>query len=233
MLLPLFGQKYLQHSPFRLRIELCRNKESSMKMETRYLPDFTRRTTAIVVLFAGTALLAGYLSAQDQAGTKNKAVTKTIGFTLSAEAKEKDLGLPIYPGAKEYKEDADSDAGLHMALSGGSFGFKLVLLKLESADSVEKIAGFYRKAMSKYGSVLDCSKAGSDSRKNDAGKNESANNDKSNALTCEDDHPEKGGYAYKVGTKQKMHVVAVEPNGKSTLISLVYVESPDEKKNQD
>ena len=39
---------------------------------------------------------------------------------------------------------------------------------------------------------------------------------------------EKGGYAYKVGTKEKQHVVAVEPNGKSTLISLMYVESPKE-----
>jgi len=36
----------------------------------------------------------------------------------------------------------------------------------------------------------------------------------------------------KVGTQTKsQHVVAVEPNGKSTLISLVYVESPDEKKD--
>jgi hypothetical protein len=196
-----------------------------MKMETFYLPDFTRRVAATVVLFAGIALLAGHLSAQDQAGTKNKAATKTIGFTLSAEAKEKDLGLPIYPGAKEYKEDADSDAGLHMALSGGSFGFKLVLLKLESSDAPEKIASFYRKAMSKYGTVLDCSKAGSGSGKHVSGKS----NEKSNALTCEDDHPEKGGYVYKVGTKQKMHVVAVEPNGKDALISLVYVESPEEK----
>ena len=52
--------------------------------------------------------------------------------------------------------------------------------------------------------------------------------------TCEDDHSEKGGYAYKVGTKEKQHVVAVEPNGKSTLISLVYVESPkDDQKEKD
>ena len=193
-----------------------------MKMETFYLP-FTRRVAAIVVLVTGIAMLAGPMSAQDQAGKKDKAASKSIGFTLSADAKEKDLGLPIYPGAKEYKEDANSDAGLQMALSGGSFGFKLVVLKLESSDSPEKIAAFYRKAMAKYGTVLDCSKA--------SGKTDSDKNEKSNTLTCEDDHSEKGGYAYKVGTKQKQHVVAVEPNGKSTLISLVYVESPDEKKN--
>jgi hypothetical protein len=196
-----------------------------MKMETFYLPELGRRMAAIIVLSAGIALMAGSALAQDQSGTKPKAGSKSIGFTMSAEAREKDLGLPIYPGAKEYKEDADSDAGLHMSLSGGSFGFKLVVLKLESGDAPEKIAAFYRKAMAKYGTVLDCSKAAPNSGKNDS----DTRNSKSNGLTCEDDHQEKGGYAYKVGTKQKMHVVAVEPNGKNALISLVYVESPDEK----
>ena len=126
-----------------------------MKMDTSYLTNFGRRRTAIVVLLAGIALLAGPLSARDQAGKKSK----SIGFTLSADASEKDLGLPLYPGAKPYKEDAESDAALHMAMSGGSFGFKLVVLKLESSDSPEKIAAYYRKAMAKYGTVLDCSKA--------------------------------------------------------------------------
>lgn len=202
-----------------------------MKMETFYLTDFGRRVALLVVLLAGIALLAGPLSAQDQAGKKSK----SIGFTLSAEANEKDLGLPLYPGAKPYKEDADSDAALHMAMSGGSFGFKLVVLKLESSDSPEKIAAYYRKAMAKYGTVLDCSKASGDSSKNGSGKNDSEKSkDKSNVLTCEDDHSDKGGYAYKVGTKEKQHVVAVEPNGKSTLISLVYVEAPkDQDKDND
>jgi hypothetical protein len=202
-------------------------KESSMKMETFYLSDVTRRMAAIIVVAAGIALLTGALSAQAQDGKKDKAASKSIGFNMSATATEKDLGLPFYPGAKPYKEDADSDPALHMAMSGGSFGFKLVVMKLESADSPEKIAAFYRKAMAKYGTVLDCSKAAPDSGKKDSEKN----NEKSNTLTCEDDHADKGGYAYKVGTKQKQHVVAVEPNGKSTIISMVYVESPDDKDN--
>jgi hypothetical protein len=178
---------------------------------------------AIVVLLAVIALLSGRSSAQEQGGKKSK----SIGFSLSADATEKDLGLPLYPGAKPYKEDADSDAAVHMAMSSGSFGFKLVALKLESSDSVEKVAAYYRKAMAKYGTVLDCSNAAGDSNKNASGKNDSeTNNKKSNVLTCEDDHAAKGGYSYKVGTKDKQHVVAVEPNGKSTLISLVYVEAP-------
>jgi hypothetical protein len=205
-----------------------------LKKETSYLQAFIRRTAGAAVLVAGIVLLTGLHSAQAQNTKKDKADPKSIGFTLSADANEKDLGLPLYPGAKPYKEDADSDAALQMAMSGGSFGFKLVVLKLESSDSPEKIAAYYRKAMAKYGTVLDCSKATGDSSKNGSGKNDSDKSTKSNALTCEDDHADKGGYSYKVGTKEKQHVVAVEPNGKSTLISLVYVEAPkDQDKDKD
>jgi hypothetical protein len=35
-----------------------------------------------------------------------------------------------------------------------------------------------------------------------------------------------GGFTLKAGTKEKQHVVAVEPNGSLTRISLVYVEAP-------
>ena len=198
-----------------------------MKKETSYVQALIRRMAGVVVLIAGIILLAGLHSAQAQDGKKDKADSKSIGFNLSASATEKDLGLPFYPGAKPYKEDADSDPALHMGFSNGTSGFKFVLMRLESSDSPEKIASYYRKAMAKYGTVLDCSKASGNAGKTDSDKS----NEKSNTLTCEDDHADKGGYAYKVGTKQKQHVVAVEPNGKSTIVSLIYVESPNEKKD--
>ena len=46
-----------------------------------------------------------------------------------------------------------------MGLWGGSSGFKLFVLKMESSDAPEKVAAFYRKALAKYGTVLDCSNA--------------------------------------------------------------------------
>ncbi|HST78111.1 MAG TPA: hypothetical protein VLN58_06460, partial [Verrucomicrobiae bacterium] len=52
-------------------------------------------------------------------------------------------------------------------------------------------------------------------------------------VNCENDHPLEGGYTFEAGTKEKMHVVAVEPNGKGSLISLVYVESPKSQNNKD
>ena len=155
------------------------------------------------------------MSAQDQTTEKQEASSKSIGFILSADATEQDLGLPIYPGSKRYKENDGDSSALHMGMWGGGSGFKLVVLKLESNDSPAKVAKYYHKPLSRYGTVVDCGKYVSGESKDN--------------VNCENDHPVEGGYTFEAGTKEKMHVVAVEPNGKGSLISLVYVESPKSK----
>jgi hypothetical protein len=152
------------------------------------------------------------MSAQNKATEEREASSKSIGFVLSADATEHDLGLPIYPGASRYKKAGDDSSALHMGMWGGGSGFKLVVLKLESNDSPAKVAKYYHKPLSRYGKVVDCGKYVSGESKDN--------------VNCENDHPVEGGYTFEAGTKEKMHVVAVEPSGKGSLISLVYVESP-------
>jgi len=144
---------------------------------------------------------------------------KGAGIVLSGEASAKDTGMPVYPGSRRHKDkdkDKDKDsAGANFALWGGGSGAKLVVLKMESDDSLERVADFYKKALAKYGRVLDCSHpaaAGGDSSKSDA-----------NGLTCGDDKPEKGGVLFKAGTKEKQHLAAVQPNGTGSLYQLVYL----------
>ena len=166
-----------------------------------------------LLALAGLALLAVCLVpvcglAQQEKGT---------GIVLSGEASAKDVGLPVYPGSRRHKDkDKDEDsAGANFALWGGGSGAKLVVLKMESDDSLERVADFYKKALAKYGRVLDCSHppaAGGDSSKTD-----------SNALTCGDDKPEKGGVLFKAGTKEKQHLAAVQSNGSGSLYQLVYL----------
>jgi hypothetical protein len=181
----------------------------------------------LAVIALGITLAAQSLIAQDTtAQDKNKKESnKSVGFILSGEATEKDLGLPIYPGARQHKDNSDDSPAVTMGLWGGSSGFKLVVLKLESDDPPEKVAAFYRKALVKYGQVLDCGKPGA--------KDEKADADSSNVLTCEDDQPAAGGFTLKAGTKAKQHAVGIQPNGKHSLFQLVYVEAPksESKKN--
>jgi len=172
-------------------------------------------------LMLGITLVALRMLAQDQDPNAHhkSGSSKSAGFVFSGDAKEKDLGLPLYPGSRQHKDGDGETAALNVGLWGGSSGFRLVVLKLESGDSPDKIAVFYHKALNKYGAVLECGKS-------EAKKKEKSATDHSSALECDDDHPEKGGVTLKSGTKEKMHVVGIEPNGKGTLISLVYVEAP-------
>ena len=112
-----------------------------------------------VILAACAIVLVLTAQSSGTQDNKPKDSNKGVGFVLNGDASEKDLGLPIYPGARQHKDSSDENPGLTMGLWGGSSGFKLVLLKLESDDAPEKIAAFYRKALAKYGQVLDCNKA--------------------------------------------------------------------------
>lgn len=163
-------------------------------------------------LIAGMALLLGFvclLSVRAQAQEDGGA-----GVVVSGKAGSEDVGLPFYPGAKPRKDNKDDSDAVRMGMWGGGSGFKLVVVKMESDDAPAKVAAFYKKALAKYGKVLDCTNGGT----GDAAKDES-----SKALTCGDDKPEKGGMLFKAGTDKMQHIVGVEPNGKGTVFQLVYV----------
>jgi hypothetical protein len=93
------------------------------------------------------------------------------------------------------------------------------VLKLKSNDSPSKVAKYYHKPLSRYGIVADCGKFLSGQSKDN--------------VNSENDHPVPGGYTLESGTREKMHVVGIEPNGNGSLISLVYVESPKSKNDKD
>lgn len=174
----------------------------------------------------GMICFASSLAAQEkpekESGGKG---SQGAGIYFNAAADAKDVGLPIYPGARPHKDKDSENPSAKFGLWGSSFAFKLAVVKLESNDSPQKVAAFYKKALAKYGAVLDCGAASSQTSE----KDESASSKK---LACEDDKPKSGGMEFKAGTKEKQHVVGIEPNGAGTVFQLVYVESPDSDKKK-
>lgn len=171
-------------------------------------------------LFFVVLLAALPLAAQDNKDSNAQQSSNdndSIGFNLGKNASAKDVGLPIYPGARRQKDDSKDSSALNMNLSGGSVGFKLFVLKMESTDAPDKVATFYRKALAKYGAVLDCS--------NPAAAAGSTDDKSSKKLTCEDEKPKPNEVSLKAGTKEKQHAVSVEPNGSGTTFQLVYIET--------
>ena len=169
------------------------------------------------------------LQAQDAQKSKDKDLSVTVqgpdtdaGLIVSARATAKEVGMPIYPGATPHKDpDKNDSSAANLGLWGNSFGFKLVVLKLESKDAPKKVADYYQKVLAKYGPVLDCTNAPPSQENND---------EKSAKLTCGDDKPEPGGMLFKAGTNEKQHIVGVQPKGTGVVFQLLYVEARGEKK---
>jgi len=168
---------------------------------------------AMGLIFAAAAMPAG---AQDKKDSDaNKSDGESIGFIASKNASAKEVGLPVYPGSRRHKDDSDDSASVQLGAWGGSSGFKLVVLKMESDDAPGKVTAFYRKALSKYGKVLNCSDSATTVEKDKS----------SNGLDCDSDHPEKGETVLKSGTKEMQHIASVKTNGNGSVYDLVYVEA--------
>ena len=182
---------------------------------------FKSRETAGVVLLGLLFVAALPLAAQDKkdsSKTESEMGRNSVGFMASKEASAKDVGLPLYAGARVHKDKSDESPAVQLGLWGGSSGFKLAVLKLESNDAPEKVAAFYRKALAKYGKVVDCG----DSSK---ATGEKAKGNSSNELGCEEERPKSGELVLKAGTKEEQHVVGIEAKGGLTVVHLVYVEA--------
>jgi hypothetical protein len=149
----------------------------------------------------------------------------SAGLVVSGNASAKEVGLPIYPGAKPHKDKDNDSPSAQVGLWGSSFGFKLAVMKMESGDAPDKIAEFYKKALGKYGKVLNCSQASPES----SGKDKSGS---SNTLDCGDDKAEPGEMLFKAGTKEKQHIVGIKPSGQGSLFQLVYVEARGDEKDK-
>lgn len=158
-------------------------------------------------------------------GNPGKQDQEGAGVVFNKQATSKDVGLPVYPGAKPHKDEKEDSPSVKMGLWGSSFGFKLAVMKMESSEAPEKIAEYYKKALAKYGPVLNCSEVPAKATSNDDRKS-------SNQLTCDDDKPEKGGLLFKAGTKEKQHIVGIQQNGQGAIFQLVYVEARGDEKDK-
>ena len=171
-------------------------------------------------------MLLGMAAASARAGLSGGEQDQSgAGVMVSKQATAKDVGLPVYPGARAHKDEKGDSPALQLGMWGGSFGFKLAVMKMESSDTPEKIAEFYKKALAKYGTVLNCS----DAPEKISAKNKTGD---SKQIDCADDKPEKGGFVFKAGTKEKQHIVGVQPNGQGSVFQLVYMEARGDDKEK-
>ncbi len=175
-----------------------------------------------MAILGAALLLAPRLAAQEQ---KQPGHQDGFGFSVSKDVSAKEVGLPWYPGATlhhEKKDGKDDSSSVEMGLWGGSSDFQMAVLQLDSKDDPARVAAYYRKALSRYGKVLEC-------RGESNAQEKSGGNKGSQALDCDSDKPENGGLVLKAGTKQEQHIASVEKEAGGSRIVLVYVRSKGKK----
>lgn len=139
------------------------------------------------------------------------------GIHVSKGADVADVGLAVYPGARLKQDGSDGkDKSANVNISSFGFGLKVVALEYQSDDAPDKLVAYYKDQLKKYGRVLECHTShlnvNPDIKGSDHGSHE---------LTCEGSSG--NNIELKVGTKENQHIVAVEPDGKGSSFSLVYV----------
>ncbi len=79
-----------------------------------------------------------------------------LSVHASSEVTPAAIGLPVYPGARLAAKHGDDDAAFDIGFAFGDTRLRLVGISYDSDDSPDRILEFYRKALSRYGDVLEC-----------------------------------------------------------------------------
>jgi hypothetical protein len=181
---------------------------------------------ALLSLICLISLAGCSVSTHDKGdGKKNDVDIRTPFGSLSVKEGSSDIrdtGLSLYPGARIKQDSNDEHHSANVNISSSLFGLKVVALKYETDDPADKVLGYYRKEMGKYGKVIDCT----------SGFNMNFHHHDGNAeVTCDDHNG--GDHEYKeelkVGTENNQRVVAIKPRSNGSEFTLVYVRAWEHK----
>jgi len=137
------------------------------------------------------------------------------GLRIGAQATEKDLGLPLFPGAQVQRDEKEDKAAVRLDLWGGAFGLQMAVGKFRSSAKPEELQAFYAKALAAHGKVLEC--------KGPSPKAEKRKDEVRDApLRCDDTRAD--GLVLKVGSERNQRHVAIQAKGAETHFQIVRIE---------
>ena len=83
--------------------------------------------------------------------------TPVGGLHVTKDADVRDIGLPVYPGARRKEHSDDNNPNnAHVNISTSLFGIKVVAIEYLSDDPPAKLVAYYKDQLKKYGFVLEC-----------------------------------------------------------------------------
>ena len=136
------------------------------------------------------------------------------------------VGLPAYPGAQLVTEHKDNDKNKQSAdihLGFGKWQLHVKVVTYQTPDSQDQVLSFYRKALGRYGDVIQCNNGS-------AVGTPTATRE---GLTCSENHgnnmhvEENDSLNLRAGSKHHQHIVEIKKSdGNDTHFALVELELP-------
>lgn len=137
----------------------------------------------------------------------------SAGMSVSESASERELGMPILPGAQPQADEPEDKTALSFGLWGGGKGLRIAVRKLRTPQSATEVVAFYRQALSVHGPVLECLPGRIETVRLTPGDDA--------RLRCDDHRAKPGTVVLAVGTPRNQRVVAVQAQGHETHFQLV------------
>jgi hypothetical protein len=169
------------------------------------------------VLLLGLAACSMNVDKQGEGSKKNVDIqTPFGGLKVRTDVDPKDIGLPIYAGARRAPDDPHDTGSANVTLGIPGFGMKVIAARFESDDSSDQVLDFYRKEMKTYGSVTEC-KGNIDLKGDDLSSQE---------ITCKEGIGAgmRNKVELAVGKGSSHRIVSVEPLAKGCKFALVYLQ---------
>ena len=185
------------------------------------------KTVALAVTLLSVAPLSGCrVAADDHGDGKNvKVATPFGGVEVKTSDKQEvtGFGLPVYPGAEIVRKDKNNGSA-DVNLSFGKFQLRVKAVSYRTPDTPEKVTDFYRNAMKRYGTVIQCDhdKPVGNPTETDQGLTCSDGDNKHVAARADQD----GKIELKVGSKQHQRIVAIDPDDSGTKFGMVVLDLP-------
>jgi hypothetical protein len=176
-------------------------------------------------VFASSALFAAALTL---GGASSNAQNSDFKLELHAgsHGSAADVGLPAYPGATLDK-DTDNSCAADLGFTFGDTRFRLIVAKYVTKDSSESVLNFYRRPLSHFGDVLECSQGKPAGKQTATKSGLTCSNDKESHVTESDHSTIPGQREIRAGSPNLYRMVCFEDSDHGlTRFVLVYIETP-------
>lgn len=179
------------------------------------------RRTAWVAAAASVILLAACsVKVDDKGENKNVDIRTPLGaLQVRTNPTPAQIGLSVYPGAKQKVEGDDRNAA-NVNISSSMFGVKVLVIAYHTDDPPDKVIAYYKKDLRKYGNVLECKGHNHNNADLDLGHD---SDHKPKPLTCDEGKGDGKGVELKAGMSDNFHLVAIDPKDNGSDFAIVYV----------